>query len=126
MVIAQVAILPKQARTVSQDLAEKKARIERALERLKQKAETEQEFREALSAIEGNVEAVLWSMFEEKPLILARLLSFIFKRGSILVRGKGSCQWNKYGLLVSYEFTPEFVNLLQGCTTTSVPKGAQL
>jgi len=126
MAVAQGTILPEQVKTVSQELAEKKARIERDLEKLKQKAEIEDEFREAISAIEGDVEAVLWSMFEEKPLALARLLSIIFKRGSILVRGEGSCQWNRHGVVVSYECTEEFGNLLIHLTTTNVPTGAQL
>lgn len=126
MAVAQGTLLPEQAKAVSQELAEKKARIERDLEKLKRKAETEREFREAISAIEGDVEAVLWTMFEEKPLVLARLLSLIFKRGSVLVKGEGSCQWNRHGVLAGYEFTEEFQNLLIHLTTTNVPTGAQL
>jgi DNA invertase Pin-like site-specific DNA recombinase len=126
MAVAQGTILPEQARAVSQELAEKKARIERALEKLAQRVEIEREFREAISAIEGNVEAVLWRMFEEKPLSLAHLLSLIFKRASIVVRGEGSCQRNRHGVLVSWEFTEEFENLLQSVMITSVPMGAQL
>lgn len=124
MAVAQGIILPEQARATSRELAEKKARIERDLKKLAQSAQIEKEFREAISAIEGDVEAVLWRMFEEKPLVLARLLSLIFKRGSIVVRGEGSCQWNRHGVLVSYEFTEDFKNLLQGFMTTGVPTGA--
>jgi len=126
MAVVQGTILSEQVKTVSQELAEKKARIKGDLERLKHKAEIEQEFRETISAIEGDVEAVLWTMFEERPLVLARLLSIIFKRGSVLVKGEGSCQWNRHGLVVSYEFTEEFENLLVHLTTTNVPTGAQL
>ena len=70
-----------------QELAEKKTRIERDLEKLTRKAEIEGELREAIYSIEDDVEAVLWSMHEEKPLVLAWLLSLIFKRGSILSQG---------------------------------------
>jgi polyhydroxyalkanoate synthesis regulator phasin len=126
MAVAKGTILPEQAKTVSQELAEKTARIECDLQKLKRKAEIEQEFKEAISAIEGDVEAVLWKMFEEKPLVLARLLSIIFKRGSVLVKGEGSCQWNRHGVMVSYEFTDEFEDLLVHLTTTNVPTGAQL
>jgi hypothetical protein len=126
MAIAQGTILPEQARATSQEFAEKKARIERDLEKLAQKVEIEREFREAISTIEGDVEAILWRMFEEKPLTLARLLSLIFKRGSIVVRGEGSCQWSRHGVLVSHEFTEDFQNLLAHLMTTSVPTGAQL
>ena len=126
MAIAQGTILAEQARTVSQELVEKKAKIERDLEKLTQKVEIEREFREAISTIEGDVEAVLWKMFEEKPLVLARLLSLIFQRGSIVVKGEGSCQWSRHGVLVSYEFTEEFRDLLAHLITTSVPTGAQL
>jgi hypothetical protein len=125
--VALGQIQREQITIVSQELAEKKSRLKKDLERLLSQTAIEQEFQAALAELDGNLEQALFKIWKQNPLALNRILRFIYEKGSIELKPKGSPRWGRSSDVINCKFTPEFVKVLdQECMLTNVPTSAQL
>jgi DNA invertase Pin-like site-specific DNA recombinase len=108
--IAKGVIAEDQARETNQELSEKKARLERNLTKIQEKAEIQQELLDCVQLIEGDVEKVLWLLLEEQPRTLNQIMCLIFKRRSIVVESWGANS-HRQSRVVGYELTDEFADI---------------
>lgn len=111
--VAKDIITDEQARETSQELSKRKAKLERDLAKVKEKAEVQRELLEAVQLIEGNVEQALWSLLENQPRTLNQILKLVFKKKSIVLECWGPSS-KRYSKVISYELTERFTETVMG------------
>ena len=111
--IAKGIIADDQAKATSQELAERKAKLERDLAKVQEKAEIQRELLEAIQVIDGDVEKVLWMFLEKQPRTLNQIMRLIFRRNSVIIEAWGPSS-TRQSRVASYELTEDFVDLAGG------------
>lgn len=117
--VATGVLQPEQARHVSQELSEKKQRLQDKISGLQQKVEIEAEFRRAIERLSTDIEADLWAMFQHAPGQLGQLMRFMFEPASIVVVAHGDVKHREAEIL-EYQFTVDFQGLITSVSDQSV------
>ncbi len=111
--VAHGQMQPEQIGVVSQQLVEKKARLQKDLAHLLSQSTIEQEFQAALEEWDGDLEEALFKIWKQNPLALNRILRFIYEKGSVDLKPKGSPRWGRSSEVAGCKFMPEFKSLDQ-------------
>ena len=98
----------EQVSVVSQEVAEKKSRLKKDLDRLLSQTAIEQEFQAALAELDGDLEQALFKIWKQNPLALNRILRFIYEKGSIDLQPKGSPPTGRSSEVIGCKLMPEF------------------
>lgn len=116
--IASGLISDSEAKATLDDLREKENRLNREIQAMAHKESIRADYLAAVESLKNcDIEGELLTMVTDDPTIFKKLLATIFKPASIKIESQGSGRrWA--GRLVSYEFTPEFIEM--SCTATCV------
>jgi site-specific DNA recombinase len=118
--IAEGTLSDNEARTVLQELRDKKERLTRDLKNFEESRSIKLEILEAVRYISGDLDGTLWDMLEHRPRTFARVLRLLFKPHSVSVqaywdlsvKGHVSTLGKRKARVVDYELQESFSNML--------------
>jgi hypothetical protein len=114
--IAGGIVTDEEASTQLAELRRKSERLQRELVKLKRKDEIRADFLTAIESLRSqDIEATLWALLEKRRKVLGRIMRLLFKPSSIVIRCEGNTRARR-GYLESYEFTDEFLTLIENST----------
>lgn len=108
--IANGLVFADEAKAKIEELRDKKERLTRDLQRFNESENIRAEILEAIQYVNGDLEKVLWGLFDTNPRILARILRLIFKPHSFVIETfwGGNGRGRRGGRVIEYALNEEF------------------